>query len=257
MNELIMSPQVNEIFAALGKAQAEMHVAQKDSSNPYHKSKYANIQSVFKAIKKPLSNNGLCISQLPFESGENAVLITILGHTSGQWLQSRTPIKMKLTKNIKDEKTKAILETKEFPMDSQEFTSAITYARRSSAAAITGCYAGEKDEDCDDSDDDGNSSSGIKKGEENVDQQTGEIKSDESKLISEKQCKKIFAMTVGHQSYRDILIKKYGSLSKIPANEFNSVLQHLEEWLVSQSNTKDNKSAPNKKEGAYYEDCPF
>lgn len=245
MNQEIMSPQVNEIFAALSKAQAEMKVAAKDSTNPYHKSKYADIQSVFEAIRQPLANNQLCITQMPGESGENAVLITILGHQSGQWLLSRTPIKLKILKKSKDGSVT------EENMNAQELTAAITYARRTAAAAITGCYAGEKDND-------GNDLIPESDGHNNVDTTTGEIQNKEVRYISEKQQKMLFAKTVDAVGYRDNLIKKYGSLSTIPATDMQSILDHLIEW---QSNPKNNAKVEPKKQteqkGTYYEDCPF
>lgn len=164
----VMSPECDQIFAALAKAQLEMEAAEKDSVNPFHKSKYADIQSVFKAIRKPLANHGICISQPPFESGENAVVITILGHVSGQWILAKTPIKMKI---LKESKNGTIYEHTLTP---QELTAAITYARRTAAASTSGCYAGEKD-------DDGNSVS-----EEHDELEVKEKGKDETPIIPEK-----------------------------------------------------------------------
>ena len=55
------SDQINHLATALCKAQSEMAGASKDASNPFFKSKYADLGSVIKAIKAPFANNGLSI----------------------------------------------------------------------------------------------------------------------------------------------------------------------------------------------------
>ena len=57
------SDQINHLATALCKAQSEMAGASKDASNPFFKSKYADLGSVIKAIKTPFANNGLSYSQ--------------------------------------------------------------------------------------------------------------------------------------------------------------------------------------------------
>ena len=53
------SESINELAAALAKAQGQMEGAKKDSENPYFKSKYADLAAVVKAIRGPFSDNGL------------------------------------------------------------------------------------------------------------------------------------------------------------------------------------------------------
>jgi hypothetical protein len=108
-----------EIYSALSKAQEEILGALKDSDNPFFKSKYADLASVQDAIRKPFAKNGLCASQVmePMESG--FVLVTILGHSSGQEIVSRLPV------TLTDTKPQAV-------------GSQITYARRYALAAIAG-----------------------------------------------------------------------------------------------------------------------
>jgi ERF superfamily len=108
-----------EIYSALSKAQEEILGALKDSDNPFFKSKYADLASVQDAIRKPFAKNGLCASQVmePMEGG--FVLVTILGHSSGQEIVSRLPV------TLTDTKPQAV-------------GSQITYARRYALAAIAG-----------------------------------------------------------------------------------------------------------------------
>jgi hypothetical protein len=79
------SEQLNELAAALSKAQAQITGAVKDSVNPYFKSKYADLASVWDACRKPLTTNGLAVIQAPVMNGGVGVT-TMLLHSSGQWV---------------------------------------------------------------------------------------------------------------------------------------------------------------------------
>ena len=121
------SEQVNELAAALSKAQGQFDHAKKDVKNEFFKSRYADLASVIDAAKKPLSDNGLSVVQsVDFNESGDSYLETILLHSSGQWINSRYLIK---------------------PMksDPQAFGSAMTYARRYSFSAITGIAADDDD----------------------------------------------------------------------------------------------------------------
>lgn len=128
-----MSEQINELAAALAKAQAAMKPAAKDSENPHFRSKYADLASIWEACRKPLTDNGLSIVQAPADAGDGVVsLRTLLLHSSGQWMA--TTVSARLTKN-----------------DAQGVGSALTYLRRYSLAGMVGVVADE--------DDDGNAAS--------------------------------------------------------------------------------------------------
>ena len=85
VTEWEQSAQVNELFAALAKAQADIEGAEKGKINPAFRSKYADLASVWEACRAPLSKNGLCVIQQPFMRGNQVGLRTQLGHASGQW----------------------------------------------------------------------------------------------------------------------------------------------------------------------------
>jgi hypothetical protein len=116
---MLKSEEIKDLAAALAKAQGEIKGAVKDSSNPFFKSTYADLASVWEACRGPLAKNGLSIVQAPMPSDYGLCLETILIHASGQWIASVLPIK-------------AIAETP------QAHGSAITYARRYALAAIVG-----------------------------------------------------------------------------------------------------------------------
>lgn len=128
------SESINELATALSKAQSQMAGAKKDSSNPYFKSNYADLSSVWDACRQPLTDNGLSVTQtsdVMMEIPDHVIINTQLNHSSGQWIRSK--LAMKPVKN-----------------DPQAIGSCITYARRYSLAAIVGISP---------EDDDGNAAS--------------------------------------------------------------------------------------------------
>jgi len=128
MNEQ-QSTQLNELFAALAKAQAEMESAGLTSANPFFKSKYADLAEIVKASRPSLTKYGLAVVQYIEQSLEgSSVLITLLGHASGQYITSRMPIQPAKT-------------------DVQSLGSYITYLRRYSYAALVGVVVCDEDDD--------------------------------------------------------------------------------------------------------------
>lgn len=129
---MIHSEQINELLTALSKAQGEIAPALKDSINPHFKSRYADLSSIWSACRTQLSKYGLAVIQTTAEINGKIILITTLGHSSGQWMRSELPVIV--TKN-----------------DAQGLGSALTYMRRYSLAAMVGVAP--------DDDDDGNAAS--------------------------------------------------------------------------------------------------
>lgn len=113
------SESINELAAALAKAQGQIEGAKKDTANPFFKSKYADLSSVWDACRKALSENSLSVVQIPDEAASGVAIETMLLHSSGQWIKGRYT--MPVLKN-----------------DAQAVGSAITYARRYALAALVG-----------------------------------------------------------------------------------------------------------------------
>lgn len=114
-----MSPSVGKLAEALSKAQGQIKGAVKDSSNPFFKSKYADLASVIEAFRDPFSANGLALVQIPGNNGSQVTVETLLIHSSGEWVSGSIGVKP-----AKD--------------DAQGLGSVITYLRRYAAAAFTG-----------------------------------------------------------------------------------------------------------------------
>jgi hypothetical protein len=113
------SEQIGELAAALAVAQGKITGALKDSANPFFKSKYADLASVWDACRGPLSDNGIAVIQTTDVDDQGVVVVTTLAHKSGQWMRGKLRL---------------------MPKDStpQGFGSAITYGRRYGLAAIVG-----------------------------------------------------------------------------------------------------------------------
>ena len=103
---------MKNIATALLKAQTEMSNPKKDATNPFFKSKYADLNAVREAVIPILNNNGIVVLQ-PIKNieGKNFVC-TMLLHETGEMLESFTEIVYNKTN------------------DAQAQGSGITYARR-------------------------------------------------------------------------------------------------------------------------------
>lgn len=122
------SESIKELATALNKVQSTLQAAKKESVNPYFKSKYADLLSVWNACRDDLTSNGLSVTQIAdMDSEGRAVLETVLIHTSGEWIKGRLPLSTVKT-------------------DPQGQGSAITYARRYSLSAIIGLCTEEDDD---------------------------------------------------------------------------------------------------------------
>jgi hypothetical protein len=86
------SVTIKAISVALLFAQKAIGAAKKDSSNPFSKSKYANLGSVINVCKKPLNDNGVTVLQLVGSNETSQYLETILLHESGEFIGEKMVI---------------------------------------------------------------------------------------------------------------------------------------------------------------------
>lgn len=123
------SDSIVKLAAALVKAQPEFEPATKDATNPFFKSKYADLGAVWDAVGATLSKHGLAVSQFPDNIAGVPALTTVLVHESGEWMEATYPL---------------IVADKE--RTPQGYGSAQTYSRRYGLAAVLGVVS-EEDED--------------------------------------------------------------------------------------------------------------
>ena len=131
------SESIANLTLALSIVQGKLTYAKKDSANPFFKSKYADLESVWDACRSLLADNGLAILQFPgiySELDKSMSLTTIISHKSGEWISQEMSVPV----------TKP---------DSQGCGSCLSYMRRYSLAAVVGVVQ---------ADDDGNAASSPK-----------------------------------------------------------------------------------------------
>jgi hypothetical protein len=185
------SELINELAKALCNAQGQMGGAVKDSSNPFFKSKYADITSVIKAIKQPFSDNGLSYTQFPISNEHGVGVSTRLMHVSGQYLEMEYTLP-----TVKK--------------DPQSSGSAITYARRYALQSIAGIPVADDDAEA-----------AMLRGDENK---------SEVKTISDKQIITIEKLLDETKSDRFKFLSwfKVGDIKDILANDYKRVVTALE-----------------------------
>jgi ERF superfamily len=169
-----MSDTINDLAAALAKAQAQLKPAIKEATNPHLKSKYADLRAIWEACRDALATNGLSVVQLPSDTEEpgRVALTTVLLHTSGQYISST-------------------FSTRLAQENAQGVGSALTYLRRYGLSSMVGIIADE--------DDDGHSAS-ASQGKQQTAQTapvTTEPRTNGAPKASEPQIKKLFAIWKG------------------------------------------------------------
>lgn len=128
-----MSESIAELAAALVAAQAAFpeiprnrEVAVATRSGGTYKFKYATLDAILGAVRKPLTDNGLTVSQVITVWDGVPCLETVLLHKSGQWIISEAQLPTGVS--------------------NQEFGSALSYMRRYALSSILS-VVGEEDDD--------------------------------------------------------------------------------------------------------------
>ena len=148
---MMKSESIGALVQALAKAQGQMRPADKDAINPHFRNSYATLAALWEAAKGPLSANGLAFTQLV----QGETLVSILAHSSGEYLASQYPIQpVRAVKQPDPADPRRTVLVEVTSNDPQSIGSAISYARRYSMQAMLGLSADESTED------DGNAASG-------------------------------------------------------------------------------------------------
>ena len=205
------SETIGKLAEALSKAQGEIEGARMDSSNPFFKSKYADLTSVWEACRKPLTKHGLSIIQSPgyiCESPEYISLTTRMCHISGEWVED-------------------VIAMKPVKPDPQSVGSLITYMRRYSLQSFVGVAP---------EDDDGNAASG-----QGAKPTPPKPKESVPQVITPAQRTRLFAIAKEHacpnEAIKEYLKDTYGvtSSNDIPIDKYEAIVS----WVQS------SKEAPN------------
>lgn len=198
---MMHSEQIDQITVAIAKAQSKIEHPVKDSSNPYFKSSYADLASVLEVCREPLSANGLAVTQVISSVEGKQVLVTLLSHSSGQWIKSFIELPIQ----------------KPGP---QELGSCITYCRRYALAAMIGVYQVDDDAEA---------------------AQEDYRKDESPSIISDKQHTLLVnkLQFLGDNAATNYILEnlKIESLNDVPKTEFNRTL----EWVNKKIEAKKEK----------------
>jgi len=140
---------LGELYGALAQAQSEFLPIEKKTTNPFYKSKYADLAEIRSATTSALSKYGLAVVQIIVPDDNYVIIDTLLCYKNGTSIKSQ--IKLSPVKT-----------------DPQGIGSTITYARRYSLAALLGVAAED--------DDDANAGSGKEEKKEKITNPKVEIK---------------------------------------------------------------------------------
>jgi hypothetical protein len=191
--------EIKNFAKAFIEAQKEMGVATKDSSNPYFKSKYADLNSIREACLPSLNKHGIAVLQPIVQVDGKNYIKTLLLHESGESMECLTEI----------------IYSKQ--NDAQAQGSGITYARRYGLQSLVNVGA---------EDDDGNKASEqAKNKKEFFKEPQGQMKnlsniaSEELKASAEEQrlnkLKEALSKMQSAQEIQDYLAKKYQGKTRL------------------------------------------
>lgn len=154
---MAQSESINELVAALSKAQGEMETAKFNKKGHTHR--YADFTSVIHACRGPLAHNNLAIMQYVEIIDKQPMLVTMLTHISGQWITSNLPLL------VKDNTC-------------QSLGSAMTYMKRYGLSALLGIVSDEDEG----ADDDGETAMGRGKNTQKQSSNDSQITTTEEKI---------------------------------------------------------------------------
>jgi len=131
---------------ALIKALAETQDVHADSTNPFHKSKYASLSQHLKSLKPIFAKHGLAIVQFPTSGYDNGVGVkTIILHTSGEMLESSVVLNEPTEKG----KDKNGNDFERNGFSGQQAGALISYLRRYALASVAGVATEDDDAEID------------------------------------------------------------------------------------------------------------
>lgn len=95
------SELINELSAALAKAQLEIKNPAKNATNPFLKNRYADLGSCLNAIRAVAAVNGLAFVQSVEMFADSISISSQISHSSGQWIsQTATAVIQAGGKNL-------------------------------------------------------------------------------------------------------------------------------------------------------------
>jgi len=130
ISPLRKSANFGKIAGALAEAHKTFKAIKKDRTNPFYKSKYADLEAVIAATVLSLAESEVAVVQSPSTTERTVMVTTLLAHSSGEWFESDLTLPAD-----KDDKFNA-----------QTVGSAITYTRRYALLGMLNVSAEDDDD---------------------------------------------------------------------------------------------------------------
>ena len=196
------SESIAELAKALAQFQSEVIQPMKDKANPFFKSKYVPLENVVEAITNTAPKLGLSFLQYPVANGEYTGIVTVLMHSSGQFIETE-PVFAKPVKQ-----------------DPQAVGSVITYLKRYSLSAVFGITSDE--------DDDGNKATHVANNRQvNSNAITAKQKNDISQLVSSISAKTGMAAAQVYNSSSKTALGIEKQSKDLTSEEAEKIIKHL------------------------------
>jgi hypothetical protein len=199
------SEQINEIAAALAKAQGEMKNPHAEAVNAFQKYSYAKASDFLNTIREPLTRNNISftIDVEPTESSK--IMVLMLSHASGQWMKFSMPLQTDL-------------ETGKGMSNDQTWGSHLTYRKKSLLSLVFGIHGDE--------DDDG--------------AVQPESKAKKYEKLSPDQVKNIIIEIGKHTDIAQKLLETYSinELIELPKDHYTNIINRIRTTVSSRTATK-------------------
>lgn len=128
------SQNINEIAAALAKAQGDMKNPHAEAVNAFQKYSYAKAGDFLNTIRDPLTKNGISFTtDVEIIAGGEKVMALMLCHASGQWMKYTMPLRTDL-------------EPGKGMSSDQVWGSHLTYRKKSLLSLVFGIHGDEDDD---------------------------------------------------------------------------------------------------------------
>jgi len=189
------SPELDQLYSSLAKAQSEYKSAKKNKRNPFYKSDYADYEAIVKSTRPALSKYGLSVIQRPKITSKGYILRTRLCHSSGQFIESESILNPPKT-------------------DVQSLGSYTTYIKRYDYSSMIGAITGDEDDDA-----------------ETVMKEAREEKPVVRTAISKEQLKVLTSLLENEPELLHSLMKGYeiDKLSDLPKEYYNKCILRIKE----------------------------
>lgn len=119
-----------QMAGALAEAHKKFKPIKKDKTNPFFRSKYADLEGVIAATAPALADVGIAVIQSPSTTDRMVMVTTLLAHSSGEWFESDLTLPA-------DQENK---------FNAQTVGSAITYTRRYALLGMLNVSAEDDDD---------------------------------------------------------------------------------------------------------------